>query len=78
MLDFPMAKKASGRTGRPPSGQDNVAVKMDRAAVRLAKHVAEYEGVTVPELLTSIVRPVLDHKMKVIAAEMLKALEPRK
>ena len=68
---LPMAKK-TGRTGRPKHSERNdVAVKLDRAMVGMAKLVATRQGVSVAELLSDLLRAPLDRAY----SQMLKELE---
>ncbi len=46
--------------GRPTSGRDDVAVKMDRAIVARARYVAEIRGLTLAQYLSEAVRSMVD------------------
>ncbi|MDB5349197.1 MAG: hypothetical protein JWN86_444 [Planctomycetota bacterium] len=59
------SKKAShggprSGAGRPTSGRDDVAVKMDRAIVARGRYVAEIRGLSLAEYLSESVRAVVD------------------
>ena len=41
-------------SGRPRSGRDDIAVKMDRAVVARARYVAEMRGVSLAEYLSEV------------------------
>ena len=58
--------------GRPKKSERNdISVKLDRAVVGKAKMVATHRGVSVAELLSEAVRPVIDRAY----AAMLRELE---
>ena len=46
--------------GRPKSGRDDIAVKMDRTLVARAHFVARLRGLTLAEYLTEAARPAID------------------
>lgn len=54
--DQTMPKKKHGGTregaGRPPTGRDDVAVKIDRALASQARAVAQYLGIPVGQVMT--------------------------
>lgn len=55
--DAPVAKKKHGGTrdgaGRPKTGRDDQAVKIDRAIAMMAKAIATARGITVGEYLSA-------------------------
>ena len=61
-----MAERASGHggkrpgSGRPASGRDDIAVKMDRAIVARARYVAELRSITLAEYLSEGIRATVD------------------
>lgn len=50
------------KMGRPPSNRDDATAKIDRRVILKAKYVASAEGITLAELLTEILRPVIDRR----------------
>ncbi len=46
--------------GRPKSGRNDIAVKIDRTLAARARFVAELRGVSLTEYLSEAVRPVVD------------------
>lgn len=63
-----MAAKSSGHggkregAGRPRSKRDDVAVKIDRTLVSMAKFVANRRGVTLAEFVTDMLRPGVERE----------------
>lgn len=53
------------------SERDDVAVKIDRAIVGKARMIATHEGSNVAELLSELLRPLIDKRY----AQMLRSLE---
>jgi hypothetical protein len=46
--------------GRPKSGRDDIAVKVDRVVVARAQFVARLRGLTLAEYLSEAARPTVD------------------
>ncbi len=59
--------------GRPNSGRDDVAVKMDRAIVARARYVTDLRGITLAEYLSEAVRGVVDRDFERAVREGAKA-----
>jgi hypothetical protein len=57
---------AKARRGRPPKAKEDrfetAPVRLERSLVMQAKYVAAREGRSVSELLTELLRPVIDRK----------------
>jgi hypothetical protein len=73
--DDPVAKKKHGGprdgSGRPKTGRNDVAVKVDRAVASKAKAVAQHLGVPLGEIMTDAARATVDR----MYAKMLRELE---
>jgi hypothetical protein len=66
-LDSPMAKKM----GRPKTGENNVAAKIDAETLRKAKIVAGFKDKTIAQYLTEVVAPAVDRDLRAIAGGMV-------
>ena len=53
--------------GRPKSGRDDIAVKIDRTLAARARFVAELRGVSLAEYLSEAVRPIVDQDFARVA-----------
>lgn len=81
VIEAPMSDKASSAghggprpgAGRPKSGSDHVAVKLDRAIVAKAKVVAAHRGVTLAELLSGSLKAPIDQAY----AQMIRELNAK-
>ena len=62
----PHGGKRAG-AGRPRSGRDDVAVKLDRGIVARARYVADLRGVTLAEYLSEAVRAIVDRDFGKVA-----------
>lgn len=71
----PVAKKKHGGpregAGRPKTGRNDVAVKVDRAVASKARAVAQHLGVPLGEVMTDAARASIDR----MYAKMLRELE---
>lgn len=65
---------AKKQMGRPKTGADNVAVKIDAQLIRDAKMIASHDGKPVSEFLNAVLKPIIDREL----TRVVKTLSERK
>ena len=70
-----MAKKM----GRPPSDRDDVAVKIDRTIVTMARFIANKRAISVAKLLSDLLEgPVNEQYAKLVLESQAELKKPKK